>query len=93
MQKKSIWLQGRVRFHARAASSVANAAQKFESVVILNIDNQLVDAKRPLAVMRFGAQNDCWVEVTSNGSDEIDAIQAMEAVITSIACGENKANI
>lgn len=87
MQKKTIPLTGRVRFHARPAAQIADTARRFQSMIILSVNDQVIDAKNPLALMRLGTKGGCALEITVEGGDEKTATHEMENLLTSFACG------
>lgn len=84
MLTKAVQLSERVGFHACPAGQVAAVAQKYRSMVMLQTDERVADAKRPLSVMRLGFPPGGRVEIISDGEDEAEALKALEEIILSI---------
>lgn len=84
MLTKTIQLSERVGFHACPAGQVADVARKYQSMVMLQTDERMADAKRPLSVMRLGFPPGGRVEIISDGEDEAEALKALEKIILSI---------
>ena len=81
MLAKTIQLQDSVFFHARPAAWIASEAKKYQSMIMLTANGQIVDAKKSLAIMRLGVMEDKTVEIISDGSDELEAMQAIVHVL------------
>ena len=64
--------------HARPAGLLVKEAQKFSSTVKLTRGEKSVDLKRLFAIMGMGVKCGETVEVTAEGADEAQAIQALE---------------
>lgn len=84
MLTKAIQLSDRVGFHACPAGQVAVMAQKYRSMIMLQTDERMADAKKPLSVMRLGFPPGGRVEIISEGEDEAEALEALEEIILSI---------
>ena len=84
MLTKTIQLSERVGFHACPAGQVADVARKYRSMVMLQTDERMADAKRPLSVMRLGFPPGGRVEIISDGEDEAEALKALKKIILSI---------
>jgi len=67
MLTKMIWLSEKVGFHARPAGQVAAAARKYRSMITLQSDEWMADAKSALSVMRLGFPPGGRVEIISDG--------------------------
>ena len=64
--------------HARPAGLLVKEAQKFSSTVKLTRGDKSADLKRLFAIMGMGVKCGETVEVTAEGADEAQAIQALE---------------
>lgn len=84
MLTKTIQLSERVGFHACPAGQVADVARKYQSMVMLQTDERMADAKRPLSVMRLGFPPGGRVEIIADGEDEAEALKALKKIILSI---------
>ncbi len=83
MLMKTIELQDTIFFHARPAACIASEAKKYESMILLTADGQMADAKKALSVMRLGDPKDRKMEIITDGSDEEEAMRAMERTLES----------
>ena len=84
MIMRTIRLQDTIFFHARPAACIASEAKKYESMILLTVDGQMADAKKALSVMRLGNPKDRTVEIVTDGSDEEEAMQAIERALESV---------
>ena len=64
--------------HARPAGKLATYAKQFESEVRVACMDKEVDAKRLLALMSLGATCGSELRFSIHGSDEEDAVRALE---------------
>lgn len=64
--------------HARPAGLLVKEAGKFESVITIKKGEKSADAKRLFALMGLGVKQNDEVVVTAEGTDEAEAIAAME---------------
>lgn len=87
MQTISVELHGLVRFHARPSSLVALEAAKYQSVIFLMAGEQVANAKNALSLLRLGALKNGRIELTADGADEKEAIQAIRHVLITIFNG------
>lgn len=65
--------------HARPASELTKVCQKFKSKVILEKNEMVVDPKSILGILSLGAVKGDAVIITTDGEDEQEAMQALEA--------------
>lgn len=80
-----------VGLHARPASEFVKQAAKFRSQIsIKNVTraSAAVDAKSILSVLTLGVEKDHEIELTSEGDDEQQAIQALRELIESDFAGK-----
>jgi phosphocarrier protein HPr len=67
--------------HARPAGSLAIAAAKFESSIVLSAGDSTADAKSVLSVMGIGATSGQVVTVRANGPDADEAVAAITEIL------------
>ena len=67
--------------HARPAGLLVKEAQKFSSAIKLTRGEKSADLKRLFAVMGMGVKCGDTVELTVDGADEDQAVQALEAFL------------
>lgn len=64
--------------HARPAGLLVMQAKQFKSQITVTKDEKSEDAKKLFALMGLCVKKDEKVIVTANGSDETEAIKALE---------------
>jgi phosphocarrier protein len=81
MIKKSLVIINKLGLHARAAAKLTGLAGRFSSKIELTVKNKTVDCKSVMSLMLLAASKGTPIELTTDGKDEIDAIDAIEALI------------
>ena len=64
--------------HARPAGLLVKEANKFVSAITIKKNEKAADAKRIFAVMSLAAKKDETIQLVIDGSDEADAIAALQ---------------
>jgi phosphotransferase system HPr (HPr) family protein len=67
--------------HARPAGSLAIAAAKFESSIVLSAGGNTADAKSVLSVMGIGATSGQAVTVRATGPDAAEAVATITGIL------------
>lgn len=86
MVSKSTTVVNPTGLHARPAATLATEAGKFSSKVqIKNVtkDSEFKDAASMLSIMMLGITQGNEVEISAEGADEQDAVDALIALIDS----------
>ena len=86
MQRISLTVTHPVGLHARPAAQFVQTASQFQSkitVANLNGDGKAVDAKSILSILTLGVSQGTEIEITAEGPDEKDAIQALKTLVES----------
>jgi phosphocarrier protein HPr len=78
--RRSIKVSNKLGLHARASAKLTQAASKFQSAVWISRDGRRVNAKSIMGVMMLAAGIGSVVEIETDGSDEAEAIAAIEAL-------------
>jgi phosphocarrier protein len=78
MIKKTITISNRLGLHARASAKLTQVASKFQSAVWIARGPRRVNAKSIMGVMMLAAGMGTSVELETDGSDEADAMSALE---------------
>ena len=81
MKKKTITVINELGLHARAAVKLVNTASRFSSEIIIHYKNREVNAKSVMNVMVLAASKGSVLEITTDGEDEVQAMQAIETLI------------
>ena len=81
MIKQMIKIQNKLGLHTRAAAKLVDVAKKFESRIEVTYQDRIVDCKSIMGVITLGAQKDNALELTLNGKDEKEALEAITQLI------------
>ncbi|MBV6389960.1 HPr family phosphocarrier protein [Nitrosomonas europaea] len=81
MQTESLTILNKLGLHARASAKLTQLAGKFESEVWLTRNGRRVNAKSIMGVMTLAASIGTVVELETSGSDEVQAMEALKALI------------
>ena len=71
--------------HARPAAALARAASGFSSTIRLEnttLGKPEVDARSVIGVLAAGVERGHWVRLWAEGPDEVEALAALEALLT-----------
>ncbi|MGP1458733.1 MAG: HPr family phosphocarrier protein [Treponema sp.] len=83
MIEKTLTVKNRAGIHARPAAIIAQTANKFDSEIILSKDDTSVNAKSIMGVITMAAGYNTELTLKADGSDEVQAAAAMEALFDS----------
>ena len=78
MVTKKIIVQNRAGIHARPSSLIVQTANKFQSNITFERENITVNAKSIMGVMTMAAGYQTELIVSADGSDEAEALAALE---------------
>jgi phosphocarrier protein HPr len=81
MIQKTLTLKNRLGLHARAAAKLVHTAGAFESRITLTHDGDEVDGKSILGLLLLAAGKGTPLNVSADGSDEAEAMKALENLI------------
>jgi phosphocarrier protein len=68
--------------HARASAKFVKLASSFEAEIHVTRDGVTVDARSIMGLLMLGAGNGCSIEITAEGSDARDAIDALNDLVS-----------
>jgi phosphocarrier protein HPr len=77
MQTREVEIVNKKGLHARAASKLVQLATRFGSKIMLNRDGQKSDGKSILGVLVLAAHMGSHIEITTDGEDEQEAMDAI----------------
>ena len=83
MVEKLLTLKNRAGIHARPAAIIAQTANKFECEVMLARDDTTVNAKSIMGVITMAAGYNTVLTLRTEGTDEKEAADAIEALFNS----------
>ncbi len=67
--------------HARASAKFVKLASSFESEIHVTRDGVTVDARSIMGLLMLGAGNGCAIDITAEGSDAQEAIDALNDLV------------
>lgn len=67
--------------HARASAKFVKLASCFESEIQVTRDGVTVDARSIMGLLMLGAGNGCAIEITAEGPDAQEAIDALNDLV------------
>jgi phosphocarrier protein HPr len=81
--RRELVIRNRLGLHARAAARFVHSASRFRSRVTAGRDGRLADGKSILGILLLAASQGTAVEVTTEGPDEAEAMEAIGALVES----------
>ncbi len=84
MSKKEIVITDVDRQHENPIAELVQVACQFDSNIVLENDNRKINAKSIMGIMAFNPTSGMTVNIVADGSDEAEAIVAMERFLV---CG------
>ncbi|TSB47985.1 phosphocarrier protein HPr [Alkalicoccobacillus porphyridii] len=81
MAEKTFKITAETGIHARPATQLVNKAGQFSSDITLEYKGKSVNLKSIMGVMSLGVGQGAEVTIKAEGSDETDALSAIEEII------------
>jgi len=81
MKTTSVQIVNKLGMHARASAKFVTLAAQFKSDVTLGRNGQNANGKSIMGIMMLAAGKGSQVELTVNGADEEQALQALMGLI------------
>ncbi|MCD7036103.1 phosphocarrier protein HPr [Metabacillus sp. GX 13764] len=88
MAEKTFKVTAETGIHARPATVLVQTASRFDADVNLEYNGKTVNLKSIMGVMSLGIAKDSDIKITANGSDEAEAIAAIEETMKNEGLGE-----
>ena len=88
MVRRSFKITSETGIHARPATTLVNCCMEFNSNITLQVLKNEVDFKSIMGVMSLGIYSGTVIEVKCDGSDEVDALDAISEKIVSLGLGK-----
>lgn len=79
-REKMLVVKNKMGIHARPAAMIVRAANKFQSEVFFQKDDELVNGKSIMGLMMLAAGSASKIKVIANGDDAEELIREMEAL-------------
>jgi phosphocarrier protein len=67
--------------HARASAKFVKLASSFEAEIQVTRDGTTVDARSIMGLLMLGAGNGCTIDISAEGSDAAEAIEALNELV------------
>ncbi|OFV85695.1 MAG: phosphocarrier protein HPr [Acidobacteria bacterium RBG_16_70_10] len=83
MIQRQLHIRNRLGLHARAAARFVHTAGRFRSRVTAGRDGRTMDGKSILGILLLAAAQGTVIEVTAQGEDEAEAMEALAALVES----------
>jgi phosphocarrier protein HPr len=81
--RRAVKIENRLGLHARAAARFVHTAARYESRVTAGRDGRVMDGKSILGILLLGASRGTTIEITAEGKDEAEAVEALVALVES----------
>ena len=81
MTERSIEIKNKLGLHARAAAKLVHVAAKFKADIKIRKGEEEVDGKSILGILLLAAGRGSTILVKADGSDEREALDAIEKLI------------
>lgn len=78
MSSKEIVISDVSREHENSIAELVQVACQFDSNIVLENDNRKINAKSIMGIMAFNPTRGMTVNIVADGSDEQEALVAME---------------
>ena len=89
MENQRVTVVNKTGLHARPAATFARLAKKYQSIVKIQYNNKIINAKSTVAILSAGIGCGSVIELTAEGEDELAALQALIQFVES-GCGEGQ---
>jgi phosphocarrier protein len=83
MTTQEVTVVNRLGMHARAAAKFVHLATRFQARVLVARDARQMDGKSIMGLLLLAAACGSTLTVSADGSDELEAVQALTALVAS----------
>ena len=81
MISREVTIRNRLGLHARAAARFVHTANRFRARVSLSGRGKTMDGKSILGILLLAASQGSRLEVSADGADEMEAVEALAALV------------
>jgi phosphocarrier protein HPr len=81
MQKTSVTITNKLGLHARASAKLTKLAGSFACDVFMSRNGRRINGKSIMGVMMLAAGMGTEIEIETQGTDEVQALQALVALV------------
>ena len=83
MTSRSVTVVNQLGMHARAAAKFVHLATRYEARVRVVRDAREMDGKSIMGILLLAAARGSIITITADGSDELDAVEALTGLVKS----------
>ena len=83
MTSRDVTVVNQLGMHARAAAKFVHLATRFQSAVLVTRDGRQMDGKSIMGILLLAAACGSTLTVSADGSDELEAVDALASLIAS----------
>ena len=83
MQQRDVEIVNKLGLHARPSAKLTQLASNFKSQVFMSRNGRRINAKSIMGVMMLAAAKGSTITLETDGDDEVQAIDALAALIES----------
>lgn len=80
--KKTIIIKNKQGLHARPAALFVQIANKFDSVITVKKDSEVVNGKSIMGILILGAEKGSKVSIEADGEDAHQALAELEELVS-----------
>jgi phosphocarrier protein len=79
--RRKVQIRNRLGLHARAAARFVHTANRFRAKITATRDGRTMDGKSILGILLLAAARGAELELAAEGEDEVEAIEALTALV------------
>jgi phosphocarrier protein HPr len=83
MTSRDVTVVNQLGMHARAAAKFVHLATRFQSAVLVTRDARQMDGKSIMGILLLAAACGSTLTISADGSDELEAVDALASLIAS----------
>jgi phosphocarrier protein len=83
MTSREVTVVNQLGMHARAAAKFVHLATRFQSTVLVTRDARQMDGKSIMGILLLAAACGSTLTISADGSDELEAVEALVLLIAS----------
>jgi phosphocarrier protein HPr len=79
--RREVRIRNRLGLHARAAARFVHTANRYKARIIASREGRSMDGKSILGILLLAAAQGTVLELTAEGEDEREALDALQALV------------
>ena len=83
MTSRDVTVVNQLGMHARAAAKFVHLATRFQSTVLVTRDARQMDGKSIMGILLLAAARGSTLTIRTEGSDELEAVEALTSLVAS----------